>query len=767
MAKDGKPGEGKLNPLPLTDLDRRRDDMPEALAHRRQIEELEARNRSYRTLARLFLYGVLVIAIVTLVLQATSSVIDTGIGNPWDLIAGNRAKPKDFQQTEDAVSSPPAPSNLRNQPNAARNQQARSENEQPAVVPEPAVHPSLHLAKTWDAMPACQVFSPDGSRAVRIEYDKSVLECLDLTTNPVTSFEMDMKTPLGGAVFKRFEGKTWLVVAAPSNDFTELHLIDADDLRLYKSGLGKGPVKIAGRVGRLFASKGDDPWIYLVTHAGLSRFHVSKHTQMPFRAGSFETMFVSDSGDQIWIQQHAKGPHFRLDWPRESDDPSEVKRRDATVPALSILRGVSEITSPDSRARNTVVAFERELWDGSLSNRIVATSFDTQFVFPNSGWIVGVDEQGFAFADPNDGRTVTQVPLPSNWFQKTYTSSGISLASSLASARASSTATATSFYDEKRQRLWFAWSRHLIRLDLSKIELPSVSSIWPSNIVPTDWTAGVGQQVDLGIADRTVKCEIVHGPEGMTIADQAIEWTPTMAQVGEHTFELVISRGSSEHVRKVTVAVDRPSLELPWKVYGLTTNDSGTFAIGIGKSVAIHNRSRRFQQLLVVDLREQRVVLDQTLPDPVVCIDLTEDSAFLGLYGRVMKASLPDLKAVDQVSDTTWNQHDVEGLVAIGNDELWASVSNRWIPIDQATFDFAPAVQTGGARVFGRLEEGWLRDGVLYDVADKKPKFLLWPAEVRYTALPGDIFRIRVSHRIFRFVFRQRVRLQRTHPKFR
>ena len=256
------------------------------------------------------------------------------------------------------------------------------------------------------------------------------------------------------------------------------------------------------------------------------------------------------------------------------------------------------------------------------------------------------------------------------------------------------------------------------------------------------------------------------GPNLPTVSDDTFQWTPTSEQLGRHTLRMRATAGGVTHEWFWHVDVARSTAELPFQVVGIEPEPGGNRAVIWGQTVLPFLRRARESKTQpnayfvgIYDLAEKRLLRHLGVEKPITsaALDKTGVYACLSAFDVEPKADLQAERAREralrQITPTQIVRLDVETLKVVDQVEVpkhckklrviagrYLAAFDRW---RNETFRFnipklspvEPAVRGYEYAIAGRVRDGWVWDGVVWDEAMKKPRLLLFP--VHFERPPG------------------------------
>jgi hypothetical protein len=263
--------------------------------------------------------------------------------------------------------------------------------------------------------------------------------------------------------------------------------------------------------------------------------------------------------------------------------------------------------------------------------------------------------------------------------------------------------------------------------------------------------ASVGRRLVLRLVpkDPAVKLALREGPPGMELAGKELVWTPAEDQIGSHRVIVQASAKNIEKATELSVAVRRPSLEVPFPVSQLVVDERGETALVSGAddpNEALPPRKKQVEsrdsRLALVDVKAVKVMAQRTLPVAIgdVALDAHYAYAALADSDALLVLDRKDLKDVKRL----FTNGRVTSILPVADSLLFVQAQTGPMTVLKV-----PALEPAGpadvglgihlsakgscaaaelpAQAAGR--DIWF-DGILYDAALKKPVQVVRPRGV-------------------------------------
>ena len=193
------------------------------------------------------------------------------------------------------------------------------------------------------------------------------------------------------------------------------------------------------------------------------------------------------------------------------------------------------------------------------------------------------------------------------------------------------------FADGRGNRAIVAAEGQVALVPLASLSVPVEPLLVASVDAPA--TVSVGQPVTIKVQpfDAKTQVSLASGPQGMTLSNGALNWTPSEAQVGDTKVELKLSSGASERIQALdTIAVTQAFAPLPFAPDGVRLDAGGKLAVvwvGQQESPRAMPRNGREHKiaLAVVDVEQRKVLVERTLTKPIGAVALAGDQVYIAL----------------------------------------------------------------------------------------------------------------------------------------
>lgn len=380
-----------------------------------------------------------------------------------------------------------------------------------------------------------------------------------------------------------------------------------------------------------------------------------------------------------------------------------------------------------------------------LKKRIGQTSILIACFFPNKGVIVGQQGNQVRFASRTTLQETGFLRLPQEFISFEETDAAQLKAQNQIYDRALppdlTARPIRTFADAKSDRVVVARGDKVLVIPVDSQRLPEEIILQAKLLDTPQFEFGKLGKVRVELSDPRIKLAISKGPKGLTIANNALEWTPTDDQIGVHPVQLSLKHGESEATTDVDLEVARAHARLDFDATGLQVSNDGKFAVcwrslegGMFRppvfGAAAPEEAQSASKIAVVDLTALKVVATAALPFPIRCAGIDKDHVFVSSdkTNAVMVFSKGDFTRKKQLSTDSppmgmtvladkflyvLSQKGVEhlfSLPALTPNEIPATKTTAFtgIPSGFSRHNTTPAT-------IGRLKDGWLMYGLCFD----------------------------------------------------
>ena len=266
----------------------------------------------------------------------------------------------------------------------------------------------------------------------------------------------------------------------------------------------------------------------------------------------------------------------------------------------------------------------------------------------------------------------------------------------------------------------------------------------------------------------TLPADPAAAPSLPSVIAGTFRWTPSSDQVGRHTIRMRARSGKLVHEWFWDVEVQREAMEFPFYVQGIEPEPGTSRAVIWGRAtapwIAAPGAKPNASYLGVYDLAERRLLHHAQVEKPISAAAMHASGIYAALVSldTEVKASRQAENAREaanrQVTPTKIVRYDPQTLRAAEVAEIpehcgrllviggrYLAGFDRW---SGATFRLAipalaPATPVANYPypIAGRIKDGWVWDGVVWDDAFREPRLLLFPVhfETRQNDAPEMI----------------------------
>ena len=223
-----------------------------------------------------------------------------------------------------------------------------------------------------------------------------------------------------------------------------------------------------------------------------------------------------------------------------------------------------------------------------------------------------------------------------------------------------------------------------------------------------------------------------------SVANGVLKWTPSVTSVGKQNVRLRATRDgvSTEWIWPVEVLSPFSKVDLPFYVEGINPDFDSKFAVVWGRPHRLDRNdtnegksSNSVSILGVYDLEKQSLIKQTKVPFNIASAALHKTGIYASsserLDGKLNdKIRRYDVKSLEVLGELIHG--NVERITLIGDQHLLAG---SLVKIPEMKISMGP----NKCSVHGRLKDGWLLNGVVWDQAQKKQKLLLFPFKLQTT----------------------------------
>lgn len=367
-----------------------------------------------------------------------------------------------------------------------------------------------------------------------------------------------------------------------------------------------------------------------------------------------------------------------------------------------------------------------------LSDQIGMMEFHVLSSMAGTTLLAGTIGQTFRVGTRNDMHTLFDIDLPNEWKLDSKSRRSYEPRKTFVVA------------DPVKKTFVLASVDRIAAFPLPEMGIKAIRDLSLTANVPI---ASVGERLSASINGRstlhTLKLE--KAPKGLTLQSNAIDWTPTIDQVGEHEIAIRHTAGEESAVSEFMIRVERSGLDLSFQVLSVLDSPNGGPALITGNRL---NAQRNWESMVAsVDLETKKILASR---------QTVEHANFLVGDRYVYRVS-PGFEIFDRTTLTPTPKQPGAQSFVVQNRTL-----AQWLKLESLLDDFEnnkqqienelqqPSPQDGvgwrnphwrwGSRKtpFGDTGFGPIRNGILYDPVSEKPRLLIWPAYTR-TGMPSAL----------------------------
>lgn len=291
-----------------------------------------------------------------------------------------------------------------------------------------------------------------------------------------------------------------------------------------------------------------------------------------------------------------------------------------------------------------------------------------------------------------------------------------------------------------------------VQIDDERMTLTAIDEFRTS--IRVTRTAGSPHSVTATVLVPTGDEPAAVKPSLPTVEGRTFRWTPSTDQIGERSIRMRAKSGKSVFRWHWDVTVEPASAAaIPFYLTGIKPEPGGTRAVVWGQPAADSTVSGKLAPptgkffLGILDLATKQVIRQREVPRRILAATLHESGVYASLdlrdpekptqptASRILRFRTEDLEVAGQV---TTAEHGAELEVIAGR---YLAAFSRWGETYRFTVpDLKPVTPElpmfRELRIAGRLQDGWLWDGVVWDQAMTTPRLLLFP--VQFGAKPAQ-----------------------------
>ena len=242
-------------------------------------------------------------------------------------------------------------------------------------------------------------------------------------------------------------------------------------------------------------------------------------------------------------------------------------------------------------------------------------------------------------------------------------------------------------------------------------------------------------------------------PSLPTVDGRTFRWTPSRDQIGRKSIRLSAKSGQTVHRWHWDVDIEQPTAQMPFYLLGIKPEPGGKRAVVWGQPAAdvglADSRTAPTGKFFlgVLDLATKQMLHQREVPRRITAATLHETDVYAGLDmldpakatqitpSRILRFRAEDLEVTGQVA-TPEHCNELEVIAGryLAGFSRWGETYRFTVPDLKPVEPELP--ENRELRPAGRLRDGWLWDGVVWDQALQTPRLLLFPFQ--YGAKPSQ-----------------------------
>jgi hypothetical protein len=294
-----------------------------------------------------------------------------------------------------------------------------------------------------------------------------------------------------------------------------------------------------------------------------------------------------------------------------------------------------------------------------------------------------------------------------------------------------------------------------IQMDDEQMTLTAIDDFRDS--IKVQRTAGSPHSVTAQVFALTDAGPAAPKPSPPKVEGRTFRWTPSPDQVGEKSIRMQAKSGKTVHRWHWEVTVEQPSAAMPFYLTGIKPKPGGTQAVVWGQPADVAASRTPAPPtgkffLGILDLTTKKMIRHREVPRRILAATLHESGIYATLDmldpakstqltpSRILRFRTEDLEVAGQVAtEEHCNELEVIADRYLAGFSRWGQTYRFTVPDMKPVEPALPTFRE--LRTAGRLRDGYLWDGVVWDQAMATPRLLLFP--VQYGAKPPqDGYRI-------------------------
>lgn len=389
--------------------------------------------------------------------------------------------------------------------------------------------------------------------------------------------------------------------------------------------------------------------------------------------------------------------------------------------------------------RGAFVAGGSNLYSADVTQLLVELEYDPLAIMGKQPWMAGLRQYDLVIGSTNDGRAVTEITLPEEFLipnEKHRKPPPIRKPSTTIHPAAF----AQVFADEQRGRFVVATRGHVVSLPLDKLDLPDEPHLSLSQMPSNRAIVGNAYEGPLETLSGSPDGELIESPDGMTIENGVVRWSPGDDDVGFVNVRVELKDGRVTHDEAWQIEVGPAKLDVPFLAMGCAASNDGGRAVvwgndwpGGGKRLNASYERHPGPRLALVDVATRQVVAERKLDFHVTHAEFSKYAIYVSAlpprYSNestqlLVKFSLDDLRELGE-------KELASGSIKTIADRYLICLGARGERTRYTLPDMKPVETPSAMRreppLPRRLADGWLLDGVVWDDNLDKARLLVEP----------------------------------------
>lgn len=399
--------------------------------------------------------------------------------------------------------------------------------------------------------------------------------------------------------YKRYKGASFYAVACYGE--ARLHVFDAKTMNVIK----RIPIKQASVSLVTTSLNPQDPNLYYAYGRG----HGSK-------AGRVSLLTMSDEGDAFGDA---------MDFAISADGFTAYRRGPWSPSGFVCMENVGDLASPsfvqahrDHRSTpryfpgpfSRVVATGNAIYTANLKRKIATLGFSPTAFFEDRPVIAGISSKYVYTSSYNTFALTGVAQLPADFLALMAKKRAVPVPNTHADFKRLLYALCT-FADSRHGRLIICHRDQILLVPLAALGVEDEPLMLADMQGSEHLTVGKTHQFAIRPRDARVKMEFIGKPEGSTVKDSVLTWTPGVDDVGTHSLEVKLTWKENEYEQAVGLIVSMPRIKLPFAPSGVSVAPDAKRAVcwGAGKA-----GTSGISQLGLIDLESNTVITNRYLP---------------------------------------------------------------------------------------------------------------------------------------------------------